>query len=295
MGQLNFIIKAGHEFDESGANVTITPALLNKMLREAYVSAISGTFDLEHITESDLTGKIAATVADDNTTGGLMLLHRIDFAGGSTANYDVTVDYKTRAVLCMFLLKAAGTSEDTLQLFNGSNAITEAVQISNNQKEPVLYDITVTGGSTADYDIEVDDAFTITDAWFRLEAAGTASDTLQVKNGSTAVSDAVDISSGGDHDIIRIGEIDNAQIAFAAGDTLRIAQVDGGSSDCPAARAIVQGYKSGGNDTYLYIAKTYDDANYEIAANGTLRVTQTDGGSSDCPAGTAYIFGIKVA
>lgn len=296
MANLNFTLTPGKVWDESGANIALLLSDLNKAFRNAHVAAISGTFDEEYITESDLTGIVAATVANANAVGGIPVLHRVDFSGGSTANYDATLTYKTRVMACWFLLRAAGTSGDKVQLKNSTNAITEAVYIANIEKTPVIIEVAISGGATANYDTVIGDAIRVTDFHAYTRAAGgAASDTITLMDGSSnAVSTALDMNVA-DTALVRTALINDAYRDFAAGATIRVRQVDGAGSDAPASTAVITGYKTGGNDTYVYQAKTLDDTYYEVAAGGALRVAQTDGGGSDCPAGTAYILGIKVA
>ena len=104
---------------------------------------------------------------------------------------------------------------------------------------PVLFRIDTAGGATADTDVTVTHKVRVIDAWVVNRAAGTASDTITIKNGSTAISDAIDIS-GADKTVARIGTIDDAQWEIAAAGTLRITETDGAGSDSPATTVFVQ-------------------------------------------------------
>lgn len=121
---------------------------------------------------------IPPTVADDNTEPGLPVLHRVQLAAGANADHDVTLTYKTRVV----------------------------------------------------------------DAWLVLKGAGTTGSAVTVKNGSNAISDAVDVSAGGDKDRFGVGELDDAQHEIAAGGTLRISTASTGG-DFPGAEAYVLGVR----------------------------------------------------
>lgn len=70
----------------------------------------------------------------------------------------------------------------------------------------------------------------VIDVWSQNTAAGNAGNTYQVQTGAgAAVTDAF-ASAGGDNDIGRAGEIDDATYEFAAGATMRVAHVRAGGS-----------------------------------------------------------------
>ncbi|MFA5991825.1 MAG: hypothetical protein WC794_06300, partial [Candidatus Doudnabacteria bacterium] len=71
---------------------------------------------------------VAKQVADVNVIGGLVVLHRIDVADLSGDN-DVTLTHKTRVIDVWGLNTgiAAHATDDTWQVKNGSNAISDAV------------------------------------------------------------------------------------------------------------------------------------------------------------------------
>ena len=86
------------------------------------------------ISVSSAAGANVGTVADDNTEGGIPVLHRIDTAGGATANTDVTLDHKTRVLDVWVLNRGAGTASDTITVTDGTTAITDAIDISGADK-----------------------------------------------------------------------------------------------------------------------------------------------------------------
>ena len=90
----------------------------------------TNTVPVGAIEDSGLTGQKAAVLADAAVIGGIPVLHRIDVAAGATGNVDVTLTYKTR-VTDVHLVKrsAAGGGAGTIQVFNGANAITNAMSI----------------------------------------------------------------------------------------------------------------------------------------------------------------------
>ena len=105
-----------------------------------------------------LTGHHVANTADANVIGGIEVAHRIAIADAATADTDVVLTHKT--------------------------LITQIEVIK-------------TGG------------------------AGGASDTVQVKNGSTAITDAMSINVA-DKVIVRPSTIDDAQMTISAGGTLKV-------------------------------------------------------------------------
>jgi hypothetical protein len=77
---------------------------------------------------NSLTGTVAANVADANVIGGLPVLFRIDCADAS-ANVDVVSTHKVRVIDAWALNTgiAAHAANDTWQVKNGANAISDAV------------------------------------------------------------------------------------------------------------------------------------------------------------------------
>ena len=114
-----------------------------------------------------LNGTEVATIADSNVIGGIPILFRIPIAGGAAGNVDVTMTHKVRII----------------------------------------------------------------DAWaVHTGGAGEVTDTIQVLNGSNAITDAMDWS-GADKAVVRAGEIDDAQHEIAAAGTLRVTTTDFDAGD----------------------------------------------------------------
>jgi hypothetical protein len=123
---------------------------------------LNGAVTEVKITAASLTGLVAKVVADANVIGGLTVLHRINIAGGAAANTDVVLTHKTRII----------------------------------------------------------------DAWaVHTGGAGETSDTIQVKNGTSAITDAMSWA-GADKALVRAAEIDDAAHEIAAGGTLRVTTTD---------------------------------------------------------------------
>jgi len=71
----------------------------------------------------------------------------------------------------------------------------------------------------------------VIDVWaVHTGGAGEASDTIQVLNGTNAITDAMDWS-GADNAIVRAGEINDANHEIAAAGTLRVTTTDDDAGD----------------------------------------------------------------
>ena len=80
--------------------------------------------------DDSLAGDKVATVADDNATSGVPVVHVIAVAGGADANEDITVADKCEVISASVRYDAAGGTASTLQLFNGADAITDQLDTS---------------------------------------------------------------------------------------------------------------------------------------------------------------------
>jgi predicted RecA/RadA family phage recombinase len=91
---------------------------------------------------------------------------------------------------------------------------------------PVVYAIAVAGGAAANEDIVIAEKVRVIDVWAQhTGGAGEANDTIQVKNGANAISDAMSWA-GADNTIVRAASLDDAQTTIAAGGTLRATTTD---------------------------------------------------------------------
>jgi len=110
---------------------------------------------------------------------------------------------------------------------------------------PVMLRLQTAANATNSVSLTMERKFTVVDAHAILIGAdGTTSDTYQVFNGSNAITDVVSIASADDRDIVRAGEINDANMEIAAGGTLKVTATDGGSTDIPALYVYVLGYYS---------------------------------------------------
>lgn len=104
----------------------------------------------------------------------------------------------------------------------------------------VLHRIDIAAGALADTDVVLTHKTRVTDAWLVLRGAGVVSTTLQVKNGATAITDAM-AASGADQAIVRAASIDDAAWEIAAAGTLRVTSATGATQ--PAATVFVRGIR----------------------------------------------------
>jgi len=104
----------------------------------------------------------------------------------------------------------------------------------------VVHVFELSAGALANNDIVLTYDTRILDAWFVLTGAGVASTTFQVKNGTNAITDAMD-ASGSDTAIVRATTINDAYHEIAAAGTLRVTSATGATQ--PAAIVYVLGVR----------------------------------------------------
>jgi hypothetical protein len=100
---------------------------------------VDGYYEIRDIASNFLVatlsalGLIPATVANAQEVPGIPVVHRIDVADGTTGNVDVELAYKTR-VIDVLVVKTAGNggSGNTIAVSNGSNAITNNIDMNIN-------------------------------------------------------------------------------------------------------------------------------------------------------------------
>lgn len=126
-----------------------------KLTKKRGSDIVDGSIANADVADDTLTGAKAANAADVNATAGLVVAHRTTVASGANADTDITVADKIRVIMCYAIMKGAGTGGATIQLKNGSNAITEAVDVSAASDKGIVM-IT-----------------TIDDAYHEIAAAGT--------------------------------------------------------------------------------------------------------------------------
>jgi hypothetical protein len=111
---------------------------------------------------------------------------------------------------------------------------------------PVIHAVAIAGGAAADKDVVLTHKTRILEVWaVHRGGGGEANDTIQVKNGANAITDAMAWSDS-DTVIVRAASIDDSQYEIAAGGTLRVTTVDDdGGGDVGAGVVFVLGVRVG--------------------------------------------------
>jgi hypothetical protein len=107
----------------------------------AVVSGQTTTIKVKHINNptvaslaAALNGSNVAVSSNADAGGDIPLLHRINITAGAIGNTDLTITRKERVVDVWLVLTGVGVATTTLQVFNGTNAITEAMAASGSAK-----------------------------------------------------------------------------------------------------------------------------------------------------------------
>lgn len=108
---------------------------------------------------------------------------------------------------------------------------------------PVVYTRTIADAATTDYDVVITEKVEVVDVVvIKISANATAvANTVQVKNGATAISDAISINAALDTDVKRAGKIDDASNVIAAGGTMRVTVTKAGGD--AAVKVIIYGVR----------------------------------------------------
>ena len=101
----------------------------------------------------------------------------------------------------------------------------------------LLFRFELAAGALADTDIIVTEKIRVIDAFLILRGAGVASTTLQVKNLTNAISQAM-AASGSDQAVVRSATLDDANWEISVGGTLRVTSASGATQ--PAAIVFVK-------------------------------------------------------
>lgn len=102
----------------------------------------------------------------------------------------------------------------------------------------VVHMINVPSGANADVDVVLDHKIRVLDVTVVLTGAGTAGSLVTVKNTADAITNAMDVSAGGDKAVFRPTTIDDAFHEIAAAGTLRVSKASTGA-DFPGAKVYV--------------------------------------------------------
>lgn len=82
-------------------------------------------------------GTVMKAVAESNVIGGIPLTFMVPIAAGALGNTDITMTHKVRVLDAYLILRGAGVATTTLQIFNGANAITDAMAASGSDTDLV--------------------------------------------------------------------------------------------------------------------------------------------------------------
>ena len=121
-------------------------------------------------------------------------------------------------------LAANGTLTLAAQIINGVD-LANVANVNVIGGVPVIHRITCTA-LTGDVDVVLTHKTRITNVWAVGTAAGGAGDTVQVKNGANAITNALDMNVA-DQTVVRVTTIDDAQWDIAAAGTLRVTGASG--------------------------------------------------------------------
>jgi len=104
-----------------------TAKIADSAVTSAKVAA--NTIAQADLVANSLDGTVASNVADVNTEGGLLVVHRIT-ASALTGDVDVTLTHKTRVLDVWAVHTAAAGAGDTVQVKNAATAITDALDLN---------------------------------------------------------------------------------------------------------------------------------------------------------------------
>lgn len=109
---------------------------------------------------------------------------------------------------------------------------------------PVIHRVAcLAGAAKGNKDITLTHKTRITDAWVVLGGAGVTGATVQIKNTANVISDAINISSAVDKDIVRAGALDRAYADIAAGGVLRVTSAATGDDFPTNTFVYISGYR----------------------------------------------------
>jgi hypothetical protein len=116
------------------ANLAVTAA---KLAADAVTTAkiLDANVTESKLAENSLSGTVVGNAADDDTDGAIPILYIFTVPDAATGDVDRTIDDAIRVVDCWAVKTGgAGGAANTVQLFNGANAISDAMSININDK-----------------------------------------------------------------------------------------------------------------------------------------------------------------
>ena len=163
--------------------------------------------------------------------------------GGSGGSWQQPIGQLTQKQVTYDTTEAATDSTDSpSSLLDNLNHIRYDVEHLDGDNVAVTSDDQVTGGLTVVFpvavpsgaagnkDLTLANKVRVIDVWGAPAVSGHPSDTIQVKNGTNAITDEMDWS-GLEDDLVRAGNINHTHAEIAAGGTLRVTTVDEDEND----------------------------------------------------------------
>lgn len=194
----------------SASGTVIDPATTNVDFSGATASKSGDTTTLTF-----QTGDITSVVAGAGLTGG-----------GTSGAVTVTVAANADGTITV---NADDIQVTPASLVGTSVAVNAAANVIGSI--PVIHRITVPAGVTGDVDVVLTHKTMVLDAYLiKTTAAGGGAGTITIKNGATAITDAMSIDIN-DKAIARAATIDDASQAIAAAGTLRVTRTRSASTD----------------------------------------------------------------
>ena len=158
---------------------------------------------------------------------------------GSVNGTALAAEIASRQALATDLANPAGTTLAGVLVGTQVANVADANVIGGLE---VTHRVNVADGATADVDVVLTDKTLVTNIEvIKTTGAGGGSDTITVKNGATAITNAMDINVA-DKTIVRPTTIDDAQQTITAGGTLRITRTKASAANV-ACLVIVRGLR----------------------------------------------------
>ena len=129
------------------------------------------------------------------------------------------------------VLVSDGT-DPTWTTLDGRSA-TNAADVNTSGALALIMRVKTAGGATASVTVVTAHKLRVINVWCVNAAAGSASDTITIKNNATAISNAMDVNKA-DKTVTVVGTLDDAQWDIASGGSYVVTETDGAGSDSPA-------------------------------------------------------------
>lgn len=192
-------------------------------------------------------------IVDDNTVahsngggtrsvGGVVV--KVESAGvwvkvGSVDGTALAAEITAREALAIDLASSTGTTLAGVLNGTAAKVVADANVIGGI---PVVHRVAVADAATGDVDVVLAHKTLITGVQvIKTAGAGGAGDTITVKNGATAITDAMDINVA-DTTIVWPATMDDAQFTIAAGGTLRVTRTKASANNA-ACLVVVSGLR----------------------------------------------------